>query len=817
MWPIRAVAWLDRLAQHLFFGIRILGKNKGFAAAALLTLTLGIGANSAIFSIVDAVLIRPLPYTDSNRLVSLWERRPDVPRNLVTGPDFRDWRDRARSYSAIAALTPDTFNVTGFDRPASYSGLRVSPNLFAVLGVSPVVGRSFSAPEEVMGRNHVAIVSHKIWESAFGGSPDTIGKTLTLNDDVYTIIGVMPASFKFLDFKSDVWVPLSPDETNDRHAHTLMIIARLKNEISIAQARAELSGIAAQLAREYPETNHGWTTNVISLRDQVVGKVRTGLLILLGAVGLVLLIACANTANLLLARAAGRRHEIGIRAALGASSGRITRQLLTESLLLAVLGGIFGLVLAWGAIHSVRALDPGNIPRIDEVHLNVGVLWFTLLLSCFAGIVFGAFPALQSRRYDLVESLREGGRGTAGGLRTRSTRTVLVAAEVALSFVLLVSATLLLRSLIAQTETDLGFQANHLLTMSVRVAEQQYSSEQQEAADFQRAVNRLQGLPGALCAASSTNLPSLGWNQGRKFEIVGRPWPDGEIHGAGYISVSPTYFSCAGLHLIKQRSFTPADRHGSQEVIVISQSFAKRYFPGQNPIGQQISCYSRAFKANRFGPAIPRTIVGIVSDVRHLEEVGSDSSVEMYTPQMQNTLPFSFFMVRTSGEPASFAEVARRTVNRILPNAPISNLVPMETLLEEAVARPRFNTFLLGAFAIIALALAAIGIYGVAAYSVQQRLREIGIRMAVGATRAEILRVFFVQGVKPALIGVLVGLIVSFAVTRVMAGLLYGVTGHDPISFLLTPLVLILCAALASLVPAFRATRVDPVSALRGE
>ncbi|MGA8030687.1 MAG: ABC transporter permease [Bryobacteraceae bacterium] len=327
------------------------------------------------------------------------------------------------------------------------------------------------------------------------------------------------------------------------------------------------------------------------------------------------------------------------------------------------MGGVLGLILAWAAIHTVRSLNPGNLPRIDEVQLNAGVLWFTLLISCLAGILFGLFPALQSLRHDIVESLREGARGTAGGVRGRNTRSALVGTEAALSLVLLVGASLLVHSLFALTEADLGFRPDHLLTMSVRVAEQQYSSEQQEAGDFERIINRLQVLPGVIFAAASTNLPSLGWNQGRKFEIVGRPWPDGELHGAGYASVSPTYFHCAGINLVKGRLFTRADRHGSQEVIVISESFAKRYFPRENPIGRQISCYSRAFKANRFRPAIPRTIVGIVSDVHHLEQVGSDTSMEMYTPQMQNVLPFSYFLVRTSSDPVSFSELVRHTVS----------------------------------------------------------------------------------------------------------------------------------------------------------
>ncbi len=803
--------------QDFFFGLRILWKSKGFAAAALLTLALGIGANSAIFSIVDAILIRPLPYPNSNRLVTLWERRPDVPRNLVTGPDFRDWRDQAHSYDAMAALTPDSFNVTSSGSLTSFDGLRVSADFLRVIGVQPALGRSFLPQEEIIGQNHVAVISHRLWESAFAGSTHTIGKHITLNDGVYTIVGIMPSSFKFLDFKSDLWVPLSPDEANDRHAHTLIVIARLKNQRTVAEAASELSGIAAQLARQYPNTNAGWTVNVLPLRDQIVGSVRTGILILLGAVGLVLLIACANSANLLLVRAAGRRREMGIRLALGASPARITRQVLTESVLLAIMGGTLGLSLAWAAIQSVRALNPGNLPRIDEVQLNANVLWFTLFVSCLAGILFGLLPALQSRRYDIVESLREGARGIAGGVRSGKTRGVLVASEVALSLVLLVAASLLLRSLMALTEADLGFRPDHLLTLTIRVAEQQYSSEQQESADFERTVDGLQALPGVACAAAGTNLPSLGWNQGRKFEILGRPWPDGEIHGAGYLSVSPTYFSCAGSHLIKGRFFTPADRHGSQEVIIISEAFAKRYFPHQNPIGHQISCYSRAFKANRFGPAIPRTIIGIVSDVRHLEDVGSEASVEMYTPQMQNTLPFSYFLVRTFSYPALSLKAVRHTVNEVLPNAPVSNLVTMETLLGAAVARPRFNTFLLGAFATIALLLAATGIYGVVAYSVQQRIREVGIRMAIGATRTEILGLFLTQGLKPALFGASVGLIVSFALAHVLSDLVYGVTVHDPITFLLTPVILIASAGIASLIPAFRATRVDPVSALRSE
>ncbi len=816
-YEMRLFACLETFWQDLQFSARTLGRSKGFATIALLTLALGIGANSAVFSIVNAVLLSPLPYPDANRLVVLWQSLPEVPTNSVTGPDFEDWRKQARSYDGLAAAMPDDFNLTGTQLPRSYGGMQVSANFFSVLGVHPRLGRTFTPEEEHAGADHVAIVSAGMWRGALGASPDAIGRKIVLNGEPFTVIGVMPPKFQFVIEKADVWVPLAIENNNDRHTHALFVVGRLKQGVTIEEARTELTGIAARLAKAYPETDANWTATVISLRDQMTGGVRMAMLVLLAAVGLLLLIACANTANLLLLRAAGRRREIGIRIAIGASAGRIIRQSLAESLLLALLGGALGLLVAWAAVQTVVALNPGSLPRMDEVRMDGTVLWFTFGISCLAGIGFGLLPALQAAREDIHHSLREGAKGTGGGVRGHRTRNTLVGVEVGVSLVLLIGASLLVRSLFALTGGDLGFKPDHLLSMNVRIAEQEYSSEQQEASDFNRVLERLRNLPGVISAAAATNAPSLGWNQGRRFEIKGRPWPAGELHGAGYVSISPSYFRTTGIRLLRGRVFTPADRHGSPEVIIISQAFAKRYFPKQDPLEESIICYSRAFGANRFRPAIARRIVGVVSDVRHLGSLEADASVEMYAPQLQNTLPFTYFLVRTALPPGNLAAAARHAVNRILPSAPVANVASMETLLEASVATPRFNAFLLGTFATIALLLAAIGVYGISAYSVQQRTREVGIRIALGSSQTEVLRLFLIQGIRPALLGALAGLAAALGITRFMASLLHDVSARDPLTFLVIPIVLVLAAGVAAFVPALRATRVDPATALRNE
>ncbi len=806
---------LQNLFSDVRYAVRTFRKSPGFTFVALLTLALGIGANSAIFSVVNGVLLRPLPYQDPGRLVMLWQQRADIPANTVTGEDFADWRKLSRSYEGMAALSGDLFTLTGVDRPRSYEGVPVSPEFFSILGVQPALGRAFLPEEEHTGRDHEVIFSDRMWKQAFGSASGITGKKIVLNHEPYTVIGVMPAGFAFLGSDTDLWVPLAIETMNDRQAHLFSVVARLRPRATIGQARAELKGIAAQLAKEYPVTNHGWSADVVTLRDQIVGGVRTAILVLLGAVGLVLLIACANTANLLLVRAAGRRREIGIRTALGASAGRLARQVLTESVLLAFVGGALGILIAWAAIHMLRTIYPGNLPRVEGVRLNAAVLWFTLGISCIAGIVFGMIPALASGRTEINESLREGSKGVAGGVRSRRTRNLLVGMEVALSVLLLIGAGLLLRSLLALTGSDLGFRPDHLLTMTVRAAEQEYSNEQQEAGDFARVVERLRSLPGVVSAAAATNAPALSWNQGRKFGIQEKPWPPGVVEGASYASVSPDYFRTTGIRLLRGSAFTPADRHGSLEVAIISEAFAKHYFPNQDPLGQHLVFYTRAFGANSFGPAIPREIVGIVSNIRNLQQLDSDASLAMYAPQLQNTLPFTFFFVRTSGNPIAMAGAARHAVNRVLPNVAVANMLPMETRLETAVARPRFNASLLGVFAALALVLAVVGIYGVAAYSVQQRRDEIGIRMAIGARSSDILQLILWQGMAPAVIGAAAGLLAAIPATRVIARLLYGIPKNDPLTFIFVPLVLIVSAALAALVPALQASRVDPISVLR--
>jgi putative ABC transport system permease protein len=799
------------MIQH---AIRSLLKSPGFTLASIVALALGIGANTAIFSLVNAVLLRPLPYKDPARLVMLWQQPPSGGMNDLSAADFQDWRDRNHSFEHMAAITGAAFNLTGGDHPEKTSGLMVSSAFFSTLGVMPALGRAFLPEEEKAGSEHVVILSDALWKRRFGADPAIVGKNISLNRQNHLVVGVMPPGFQF-DGKNELWtpLPLDPNRAN-RNFYYLQAVARLKDGVTVEQARAEINAISRQLALEYPKSNQNWGASVILLRDEVVGNARTAILVFLGAVAFVLLIACANVANLLLVRAAGRHKEFAIRTALGAPRLDIVLRMLAESMLLAIAGGALGILLAHWSIAALIALHPDGIPRLDEIGIDSRVLAFTVFISLLTGLLFGLAPSLRAPN---IDAIKEGGRGSASGRHEGHARNILVVAEIALSGVLLIGAGLMIRSFAALANSSTGFPMNNLLTMNVSVQEDQYASEQQIASDFERAAQRIRAIPGVLSAAAATNLPVGEWNQGRVFTIEGRaPESASEILAAGYLSVTPEYFHTVGLPLRRGRAFSTQDRIGAPDVVIISESMARHFWPGHNPIGKRVLCASHHFRGHGLGLPIPREIVGIVGDVQHLPAT-AEANNEMYAPQSQNTLPFTYFIVRTAGDPMRLARPITRAVNEILKESPVASVRTVEDRLAESFSRPRVQMFLLGTFAGVALLLASIGIYGVMAYSVTRRTQEIGIRMALGAGSREVLALVLGNALKLAAVGVTLGLTAAFACTRLMTTLLYDVQPTDFSTFAAVSALLVATAVLASLIPAWRASKTDPARTLRGQ
>jgi putative ABC transport system permease protein len=798
---------------------RSLIRNPGFALASILALVLGIGANTAIFSLANSVLLRPLPYKDPSRLVMLWQQPPSGGENSLSAADFQDWRDRSLSFEHLAAFTGVGFNLTGGDRPEKIGGLRVTNAFFSTLRVLPVLGRAFSPEDEQPGAGLTVILSDGLWKRRFGGDPQVVGKTIGINHEAHTVIGVMPPGFRFYGENDDLWTPLllDPNRAN-RNLYFLSAIGRLKPNVTLQLARAEMDTIARQLALEYPMTNQGWGVRVVRLSDQLAGNARPAILVLLGAVAFVLLIACANVANLLLVHAAGKQKEFAIRAALGAGRFDIVRRLLSESLILALSGGALGVLLAHWGIAALIALHPEDIPRLEEVSIDSRVLAFTVAVSLVTGILFGLLAAWQFSKIDLNDALNEGSRGASDSRRGARTRSALVIAEVALAMVLLIGAGLMLRSFAALETAGTGFPTANLLTMNIIIEEENYANDQQIGAEFAQVVEKIQAIPGVVSAAAATNLPVGDWNQNRAFTIEGRaPKFPGEMQGAGYMSVSPTYFRTVGIPLRRGREFTSHDHHGAPNVTIISESMARRFWPSENPIGKRIICAAVEIqgRSRRLGTPVPREIVGVVGDVQHVGR-SAESSTEMYVPQLQNTLPFTCLIARTAGKPEKWASTIARAVNAVHKDFPVSQAKTVEELLGESFSRPRFQMVGLGVFAAMALLLATIGIYGVMAYSVTLRTHEIGIRMALGADARQVLELILRHGLKLAAAGVGIGLAASFSCTRLMASFLYNVQPTDAVTFAGVAALLIAAAAAASLIPAWRASGTDPASTLRG-
>ena len=814
---------MKTLWQDARYALRMLVKNPGFTLIAIVALALGIGANTAIFSVVNAVLLRPLPFPDSEQLMMVFERRPR--QNREAGPvapaDFIDWQNQNRVFASMAAYSGTAFNLTETGaEPEQIIGQLVTPAFFQTLGAQAAIGRALSPEVDRPGGERAVVLSHKLWQRRFGGDARIVGRAVTLNDESFTVVGVMPPAFNYPDTDAEMWVTPrhavpevarvgNVDPATLRALHYLNVIARLKPGITREQAQAEMEGIAARLEQAYPVENTGHTARVVSLHEQTVGDVRPALLILLGAVGLVLLIACANVANLLLARAAGRAKEMSIRTALGASRTRLVRQLLTESTLLALAGGTVGLLLAVWGLDLLIALSPENIPRLHEVNLDARVLAFTLAVSLLTGLIFGLAPALQASSLDLNSSLKEGGRGTTEGTGRRRMRGALVVFEVALTLVLLIGAGLMIRSFSRLQQVDPGFRADNLLTMELSMPPARFNESEDQAANFYREVlNRIGTLPGVQSVGATWILPLSGQGAGTGFEIEGyTPAPNERINTA-FSSISPRYFETMSIPLIRGRAFTDSDTAQSQGVVIINEAFARRYFSSQDPIGRRIR---QRGEDNDW-----LTIIGVVGDVRH-RGLTEEPQAEMYLSYLQSPFPFMNVVIRTTSDPSNLTAAVRREVWAVNPNQPVANVSTMNQLMSNSIARTRFNTLLLQLFASVALALSVVGLYGVMAYSVAQRTHEIGVRMALGAQRRDVLKMVVGQGMILVTIGIALGLASAFAATRLMATLLYGVSATDPVTFIGIALLLIVAAFVACYIPARRATKIDPMVALRYE
>ncbi|MBV9926979.1 MAG: ABC transporter permease [Acidobacteria bacterium] len=813
---VRVGHLLGTVWQDMRYGARTLVKSPAFTIVAVLSLALGIGANAAIFSVVNGILLRPLPYPESERVVAVWhtppqESFPGTKRFSVSPANYLDWKEQSRAFEQMAAYGYAGLSLSAGGDPVPVTGAAVSPDFFSVLRTQAARGRTFSQDEEQPGREQVVVLGHGLWQRAFGANPNVIGQTVTLNSRPYNVVGVMPAGFEF-PAEAELWVPLAWDaeERQTRSIHDYLVVARLKQGASLEQARAEMSTISSRLEQQYPEANKGWGAVVIPLQEDLVGDVRPALLVLFSAVGFVLLIACANVANLMLARGANRRKEIALRIALGATRGRIVRQLLCESVLLAVVGGLLGLLLAgWGGRLLVR-LSAGSLPNSAEVGVDAWALGFTLLVSLAAGVLAGVAPALQFSKNELAETLKQGtGRSAAGSVRQR-TRKALVVCEVALSLILLVGAGLMIRSFWKLQNVDPGFDVSNALTLSVGLPSTRYSEPQQVLAFHDRVLEQIRALPGVVAAGSTTTIPLTGGGSKQPFTVEGRPAPPvSEQPLAQTRYVSTDYFKAMGVPLKQGRAFEDRDREGAPQVVIISEAMARRFWPGENPLGKRLT----ASFHEKLGP---REVVGVVGDVKS-NGLDDEGGATMYLPFRQAPRPWITFVARTSSDPQGFVNPLSKAVYAVDREQAISSVRTMEQVLTESLSGRRFNMTLLMAFAGLALALAAVGVYGVMNYSVMLRRRELGIRIALGARARDVLRLVLGQGLALTLVGVGVGMAGAYALTRLMESLLYGVTATDFLTYGSVSGVIILVGLLASFLPARRATKVDPMIALRSE
>jgi predicted permease len=824
---------MERLFQDLRYGLRTLKKSPGFTVVAVLTLALGIGANTAIFSVIDAVLLNRLPYPEPGRLVIVWEQNPGRGwlHNIVSAANFKDWRSQNHAFTAMVAIDQKSYDVGGTGEPLEVHGAQVSANLFSVLGVQPALGRAFQPDEDQPESAHVVVLSEDLWKQRYGGDRAIVGRQITLNHEPFTVIGVMPRGFHFPPYESErfdqarLWVAGLDLTRPERTWHQYISVARLKPGVSLAQAQAEMDTIARGLEQAHPEQK-GWSVQLVSLHDELVGDTRSPLLVLLGAVGMVLLIACANLANLQLARVLTREREIAVRTALGAARGRVVRQFTTENVLLAMMGGGLGLLLAGWGVRFLVAVAPQNTPGLDQAGVNAGVLGFTFLLSVATGLAFGLAPALGASKVDLNYSLKESARGTTGGGRHNRVRSALVIAEFALALVLLAGAGLLIRTFVALNRVHLGFDPHNVLTMRIALLGPRYEKRERQVAFFRDLLRNVQSLPGVVSAAviDGGGLPPEG-GYGDGFLIVGRPKPpESETPDAVNRVISPDYFRTLGIPLVEGRCFTDADNRDAPRVVIINDKLARDYWPGRDPIGSQLefpgveTLGAGVPPGTGPRPSVPFTIVGVVRSERNrgIEVQPNDEVFIPYTQEPTYYMPRTL-LVRSADDTAGLVSGIRHQVENLDDEQPVSNVMTMDEVVAQAEAGHRFPMVLLGLFAALAFVLAGIGIYGVLSYSVNQRLHEIGIRMALGAARRDVLATVLKRGVTLAAAGVVAGLIGAVLLTQILSRLLFGVRPTDPLTLALVSIALAAVGMLASLIPARRAAKVDPMIALRYE
>ncbi len=812
---------MNHLILDCRFGFRTLWKNPSFTLIAVLTLMIGIGANTAIFSFVDGVLLKPLPYGEPERIVRVMEKPPGGGRNGISTLNFLDWQKENRVFDYMAAESNGSMTLTGTGEPIQLRGFRVSAHYFDIFGVRPALGRTFYGDEDQPGKEHVAILNHAFWETRFGADPRVVGSTVRLDGEPYTIVGVLPAGSVYDRGYGQIWTPLCFQPQNmTRNFHWFISFARLKKGVTLKQAQSAMDVIGNRIARDYPDSNKGWGVGVDPLADTVVGRdLRQSLYVLLAAVAMVLMIGCANLANLMLARGTVREREVAIRASLGAGKWRMVRQLLTESVLLSMIGGALGLLLGYGLMQALKlALPPFSLPQEANVTIDGRVLLFALGLCVITGVAFGMAPAMQATRANLAATMKEGGRGSSSGYARERLRSSLVISEVALAFVLLAGAGLLLRSFMAMQQLDPGFDATNVLTARVPIPDKQFDNPDNLTEYLRRITASVESVPGVRDVAFTSAIPTEGWGYGMPFLIQGRPFVDRANRKACFFKmVSPAYFRTIGMKLRKGRGLSDRDVKGAPPVTVINETMARKYFPGEDPIGKRILIQEIVPGKAQLGPELPWEVVGIVADekVTNLDDKSDNPGI--YVSDEQSPTFFQALVIRSAVTPENLEASVRHAVYEVNKNQPLEDVKTLERIKSESMGENRLRSLMLGVFAAVALTLSGIGIYGVISLSVLQRMHEMGIRAALGATGNDLIKMVLRKGMVLAGVGLALGFAGAVGLTRLLESLLFGVGERDPVTLVGAVAVLAGVAALACYIPARRAASVDPMIALRYE